>query len=120
MIEIEHREALLSFGNDAERTYDYLRRQLGSSYDHQRVVPGAKSDLPTVLDPNLLSPKLLTDRALANHPGTVQGFTPRALPGLAGTQLEPNTLRDWLQRLDRPDVDNLPALVVRELERRES
>ena len=120
VIEIEHREALLSFGDDAERTYDYLRRQLGTSYDHQRVVPGAKSDLPTALDPNALSPTLLTQRALANHPGSVQGFTQRALPGLAGTQFEPNTLRDWLQRLDRPDVDNLPALVVRELERRES
>jgi len=118
--EIENREALLSFSDNQERTYDFLRQRLGLQWNHQRIVPGAQSDLPTRLDPELLSNTALTMRALRRYPGTVDGFQDRALAALASTSLDADTLRSLLTRLKRPDVDNLPALIVRDLDHPQS
>jgi len=120
VIEIENREALLSYGANQERTYDFLRQRLGLRFQHERVVPGARSDLPTRLDPALLSPSTMTSRALNLHPGTVDGFTDRALARLCANDLDDKQLHSLLRRLKRPDVPNLSALVVRDLSRRES
>jgi len=120
VIEIENREALLSFGDDPERTFSFLRDRLGLRFDHQRVVPGERSDLPSRLDAELLSNQRLTQRALQQHPDTVDGFTDRALPALLQTNLDANRLHSLLARLSRPDVDNLPALIVRDLDHRQS
>ncbi len=115
VVEIENREALLSHGNDAARSFQFVRDRLGVTFDHKPVVPGATSDLPTRLDPRLVSPSVLTQRALAQNPGTVDGFTDAALPGLLATSLDADTLHSLLGRLQRPDVDNLPAAIVRDL-----
>lgn len=115
VIEIENREALLSYRENPERTFRHLRSRLGLRFDHQRTVPGEKSDLPTSLDPEMLSPARLTKRAFDRHRGTVDGFEDRALAALLGTDLTNNQLRSLLQRLRRPDVPNLPALIVRDL-----
>ncbi|MFN7588113.1 MAG: hypothetical protein ACK5UQ_06345, partial [Planctomycetota bacterium] len=120
VLEIENRLALLSAGDDPARAFTFLRDRLGVRYDHTPVIPGAKSDLPTRLDAELLSPTKRTAEALARHPGTVDGFDDTALPALLATELDEPQLRSLLQRLDRPDVGNLPALVVRDLARRNS
>jgi hypothetical protein len=120
VIEIEHREALLSFADDPERTYRLLRERLDLRFDHQPVVPGQRSDLPSQLDPALLSNETLSQRALQRHPDTVDGFSARALPALAQTDLDANRLHSLLARLSRPDVDNLPALIVRDLDHPQS
>jgi hypothetical protein len=115
-IEIEHREVLLSHGDDAARAFTWLRDKLGVSFNHQPVVPGAKSDLPTRLDPALVASGELMARMLARSGDNVDAFSTAALPTVAAMTLTPGQLRSLLQRLDRPDVDNLPALVVRDLE----
>lgn len=120
VIEIENREVLLSFGDNQERTYQFLRDRLGTQFSHQRIVPGQRSDLPTRLDPNLVSPATLTQRALNNHRNTVDGFTDRALAALASSDLDDKQLHSLLGRLRRPDVPNLAALIVRDLATRES
>ncbi|MEO6593400.1 MAG: hypothetical protein ABIP94_01455 [Planctomycetota bacterium] len=120
VLEIENREALLSFGQNGERTFDFLRQRLDLSWNHQRVLPGARSELPTRLDPALLSPATLTAAALARDTDTVDGFAERALPALASTNLRESQLRSLLTRLDRPDIANLPALIVRDLATRSS
>lgn len=120
VVEIENRQALLGFATDGPGTYEYLHGRLGLSWNHQRVVPGEQYDLPTRLDPALLAASALTERALREHPNSVDGFTTRALPALAATALDEAQLRSLLSRLDRPDVDNLPALVVRDLAARSS
>ncbi|MFY9341935.1 MAG: hypothetical protein WAT39_05575 [Planctomycetota bacterium] len=119
-IEIEYREALLSFAAEPERSFALLRRELGYTFAHQPIVPGAVSDLPTRLDPGVLSGEALTRVALERSPESVDAFTDAALPALAAQALNPRQLRSLLQRLRRPDVDNLPALVVRDLEERGS
>ena len=120
VIEIENREALLSYGQDQDRTYAFLRDRLKLRYEHQRAVPGAPSDLPSRLDPALLDPAALTKRALKARSGTVKGFHQRALARLANTDLNEWQLHSLLSLLKRPDIANLPALIIRDLGRRDS
>jgi len=118
--EIENRQALLGFDRDPEATYQLLRRRLGLRFDHQRQVSGEKPDLPTQLDPELLSPETLSRRALAAHPGSLDGFRDSAFESLAGSPLTDALLMSLLKRLERPDLPNLPALVVRNLADKQS
>ena len=59
--EIENRDALLSAGDEVERSFTFLRDRFGYRFDQQRVVPGAVSDLPTQLDAGFLSPRRLLE-----------------------------------------------------------
>ncbi len=118
--EIETRVALMSFADDPARTFTFLRERLDLTFDQTPVVPGATADLPTRLDPALLDPATLTRRALQERPGTVDGFDDGALPALAQGALDADTLHSLVERLDRPDVPNLPALVVRDLDHPQS
>ena len=120
VVEIENRDALLSAGDDAERTFSLLRGRLSLQFDHQRAVPGATSDLPTRLDPERLSASNLRRAALGRSPETLNEFTDAALPALAAETLNLRQLHSLLNRLSRPDLDNLPALVVRDLEQQPS
>lgn len=116
VIEIENREALLSFGDNGDRTWNLLRQRFDLRFDHQRQIPGASSNLPTRLDPALLSPTNLRRAALARSPETLDEFTAHGLFALASENLNPRQLDSLLRLLVRPDIDNLPALVVRHLE----
>jgi len=120
VIEIENRDALLSYDQNPSRTYDHIKDRLALQWNHQRTVPGAKSNLPTALDLQLISPTKLTREALRRHPGTIDGFEQRALAALLSTSLNDDQLHSLLGRLTRPDVENLPALVVRDLQHKHS
>ena len=113
--EIENRQALLGFERNPGATYDFLRGRLGLRFDHQRQVVGEKPDLPTRLDPELISKAALSRRALKQHPGSLDGFQDSALPELVTGPLDDALLMSLLQRLSRPDLPNLPALIVRNL-----
>ena len=63
-------------------------------------------------DPARLSATTLSRAAFAANPGTVNGFEDRALAALLATQLGADQLHSLLARVLRPDVDNLPALIV--------
>ena len=123
VIEIENREALLSFADRRRRgPTSSCASASGSTSTHQRVVPGAKSDLPTRLDPDLLSNETLTRRALAAHteaPSTAS--TDRALRRARADRHSTRTSCTACSAAWRaPDVDNLPALIVRDLDHPQS
>ncbi len=118
--EIENRQALLTFPTNPRGTYEFLRERLHLRFDAERKSAGARPDLPMRLDPELLSPATLTRRALDAHPGTVDGFRERAFDALARSDLTDDLLMSFLKRLERPDVPNLPALIVRNLSHRQS
>ncbi|MBI1851102.1 MAG: hypothetical protein HYR85_12230, partial [Planctomycetes bacterium] len=118
--EIENRQALLTFATNPKATYEFLRDRLKLRFDAERQSAGARPDLPTRLDPELLSPAKLTQRALATHAGTVDGFQDGAFDALAQSQLDDDLLMSLLTRLKRPDVPNLAALIVRNLSSRQS
>lgn len=113
--EIRDRELLLAHASDPQRTFQELRARFGYAYDQRPDDQARQEPLPTRLDPNLLSPTALAQNARDRHPGTVDGFTDLALPGLAATELSDSQLASLLGRLRRADVDNLPQLVVRNL-----
>lgn len=118
--EIENRQALLTFERSPAATYAFLRERLGLRFDAERQSAGAVPDLPTRLDPSVLSMATLTGRALAAHPGTIDGFRASAFEALAKSDLSDELLMSLMRRLSRPDVANLPALVVRNLRHRQS
>ncbi len=120
VVEIESRQALLRYPEDPEGALAYLRRQLNLRFDHQREVEDKKRQLPTTLDQGLISRETLTRRALAGHRGTLDGFETRALEWTASRGLSPQRRRDLLSRLQRPDLDGLPRLVVDDLNQRGS
>ncbi|MBL8898444.1 MAG: hypothetical protein JNM84_12480, partial [Planctomycetes bacterium] len=115
VIEIEDRRALLLWKQDPAMTAEHLRQRLSLDFQHQRETGGVDPNLPTALDPSLYSEGTLRERALQQHPGTLDGFQDRALRALAATPLDDARLGALLERLRTPDVPNLPALVVRQL-----
>jgi hypothetical protein len=120
VLEMETRQALLSFPRSPEATWRFLEQRLGLRFDHTQQIPGAVPDVPTRLDPALLDPVALAARARSSHPGTMNGFTDRSVAALASTDLPADLLRPLLARLRHPDIANLPALVVRELSQRDA
>jgi hypothetical protein len=119
MREIENRRRLLRYTSDPAGTMQYLREQLNLHYNHQRQRLDKEVDLPTRLDPALISRQALARRARATH-SDLGGFSQSALDWLANEQLNVNELRHLLRRLNYPDLSNLPQLVKRELDEKTS
>jgi len=115
VVEIENRQALLTFDRDPAATFAFLAKRLGLTFQHHREVSGEKVDLPTALDAGRISSAALMRRAFKLHPGSLDGFADSALPFLASSKLDDDQLMSLLGRLRRPDIANLPALVVRNL-----
>jgi hypothetical protein len=113
--EIRDRQVLLSYERAPKRSLEYLRRRLNLSFDHQREVEGAPSELPTRLDPARIGREAFSRDALAHH-RDLAGFSDRALDWLAEDEgLDLTRLRALLSRLRRPDYPKIVAHVLREL-----
>ena len=115
VVEIENRRALLTYEKDPKAALALLRDRLGLHFGHQRELLDAKLRLPTRLDAKLIAREAMTARALARHPHSLDGFEDAALDWLAGRKLAPEQRRALLARLRRPDLPNLPALVIGDL-----
>ena len=120
MKEIENRQALLRFGEDPAGTYRFLRQRLELTFEQERQAAGEQPDLPTRLDPDLVSFSGFAGRALELDGKSLSGFRDSALERMASGELSDQQLRELLARLKRPDLPNLPALVVRDLENERS
>lgn len=114
---ILNREAILGYEKDPQGTLKYLIERLGIRHDHQRQVPDAKPDLPTSLDPAKISREVFLREALNNDRG-LQSLSQEALASLIRDQvpLTPDQLRAVLQKLQRPDVPNLVAAIITDLQ----
>ena len=65
---IERRERLLAYDRDPKASLEWLRNELGIHFAHQRErEPGQTPDLPTTLDPGLVSREAFIKRATANR-----------------------------------------------------
>lgn len=113
--EIRHRQVLLTYRNNPQKTLDYLKDKLSLRFDHQRQDPTRKPELPQQLDPQWIAFDTLAKRALSDY-GNLNGFEDSALGWLAGQDLSDARRRDLLQRLERPDHPELVALVLADLE----
>ena len=114
--QMRNRQALLRYGGDPQPSLDYLRQKLGLHFNHERKIPGAKSSLPTALEPGIISRETLARQAWAHHDGRLEGFEDSALDWLADQELSGPALRECLGRLTRPDNEHLPRLVAADLQ----
>ena len=118
--ELERRQALLCYDGDPLATFAFLRERLKLTFDAQRTAPGAKPDLPTSFDLQLLQKSALDQRALSLHPNSLDGFRQSAVQDLAGMTLTDPLLTPLLMMVKRPDVPGLVNLIVRQLRQRDS
>tara|TARA_B100001115_G_scaffold116746_1_gene86853 strand:- start:1781 stop:8269 length:6489 start_codon:yes stop_codon:yes gene_type:complete len=112
--EIRNRQALLSFEKNPDETFSHLRAELQPNFNHSRLIEGRKPSHPTKLDPDAISYKTFLDQAFRQY-RNVQGVSDRGLENLETKELNPDRLRHFLSRLQRPDLPDLANLVDKDL-----
>ena len=117
--EIRNRQALLEYDKVSPKTLAFLKQRFGLRFDHQKQVVGRKTNHPTRLDPNSISRNALMKRAFSRY-RNLNGFEDSALDFLVRQELNAERRRDLLRRLQRPDYENLVALVEADLKYRNS
>jgi len=117
--QIQHRQALLTYQQDSAGTLSYITRALGLRFDHSRRQRNAEVDLPSVLNPKIISRATLKAEALRRD-ANLGGFAESGLDWLIADKLTDDQRRYLLQRLQRPDYPNLVDLVAADLDYRYS
>ena len=116
--EIQDRQALLDYGANPAATLAHLRRELGLSFTHSRIIEGQKPKHPTALDPQVISFDAYLTRAFST--GDLSGVETRGLERLDHFNLNATRLRHMLSRLHRPDIADLPRLIQKDLKNEHS
>ena len=111
--EIQNRQALLDYDANPAAALKHLQRELSLAFNHSRIIEGQKPKHPTALDPKLISYEAFRTRAFIS--GDLSGVEDRGLEKLDAANLNPTRLRHLLSRLRRPDLPNLPSLIVKDL-----
>ncbi|HXD87702.1 MAG TPA: hypothetical protein VN641_14495, partial [Urbifossiella sp.] len=109
VVEIQVRHALLTYEKNPQASLAFLKNHLGLLFNHQREVIGAIPQLPTVLDQNVISRATL--KAYSQRWANLHNYEDSALDWLAADNLDWQRQRHLLQRLQRPDITNLPELI---------
>lgn len=113
------RQMMLTYSTNRAQTIEYLRRQLGVNLDATPPQRDRAAELSTDLDngrvdyQNNLKAAIESDRSLGN-------IDDRALLDAIPWTENIDTLRSWLQRIQRVDVPNLSELVSKELQEKRS
>ncbi|MCE9566859.1 MAG: hypothetical protein K8U57_33050 [Planctomycetes bacterium] len=114
LTEIQTRQALLTYEKNPEKTLAYLTSRLGLQFNHQKETVNDTVHLPIALDQKSISRETL--RAHSMTWGNLDNFEDAALDWLAAKDdLGWQKRRNLLQRLTRPDVADLPKMVVADL-----
>ncbi|MDF1812713.1 MAG: hypothetical protein P1V20_10880 [Verrucomicrobiales bacterium] len=119
--EIRNREALLRYPENNKITLDYLKAKLGLQFNHQQQKINAKPDLPTKLDPKLISTEAFRANAFRQS-RQLNYVEDSGLDWLLrnNIDLDPPRRRDLLQRISTPDYERLIGLIAADLRSRES
>ncbi len=117
--EILNRQALLNYKANPNGTLGYLIKHLNVSFNHQRESLRKKTNLPTVLDPKLISHASYAARAYRSY-SNIHGFEHSAHDWLITQSLNATRLRHLLSQLQRPDYANLPKLIIADLRNKHS
>ncbi len=112
--EIRYRQALLTYDKDPAKSLEFIRKELGLGFNHQRETLGFKPNRPTSLDQKLIGRQRLAANAFARY-NNLQGFENSALDWLVDEKLNADDRRHLIQRLARPDYETLPELIVEDL-----
>lgn len=116
---LQNREALLDYDVSPERTLAFLKEHYRLEFEHVQQAPDQKPNLPTKLDPQLVSweafqQQTLSDPELANCP-------PEGLAQLLEktAPLSPRQKQAVLERIQRPNVPGLVELIAEDLKARD-
>ena len=113
--EIQHRQALLVYTTNSQRTLRYLQKNLNVRFNHQSRMGSRESRLPSRLNPEIISREsLLKNRFGPSH--SLERFEETALDWLVTMELSSDQRRELLSRLQRPDYEGLVELVVSDLD----
>ena len=115
---IAARRALLAFNADPEFTWSYLDERLPDVAEIERAGRDASSVRPTALDQRELTHEEFLRRLTADPRGFDRPLGQAVLRRIDLATLEPQDLREVLQRLERPDVPGIARAVARDLEAR--
>jgi hypothetical protein len=115
LTEIQTRYALLTYSRNPEKSLNFLRTHLNLHFDHQKSLGGAAPNLPTSLDPKLISRETLRAHSLKQWQN-LDNFENSAFDWLAEENLNWERRRNLLQRLTLPDLPNLPKLIADDLQ----
>ncbi len=113
--EIQNRQALLRYNQNPQTALSLIANRLELHFDAQREQLNPKPNLPTKLDPKIISRQQMMGIAFMQFPQSVQGFEPSAYDWLIAKKLDPDQRRDLLSKLTRPDYPNLLQLIVDDL-----
>ncbi len=114
LTEIQTRFALQMYDKQPEKSLAYIRNHMGLHFNHQREIVGANVNLPTTLDQKLISRETLQASSFARS-STLNYFENSSFEWLAAEKLTWEQRRELLSRLTRPDLPNLPQLIVEDL-----
>ena len=107
--------ALLKYPQSPRESLDYIAREMGLHFNHQRRTD-VRPSWPDELDQNRITREVFLKLALSGYPGTLAGFEPRALDWAASLGLDASRRRHLLSQLKRSDIANLPRLVADDLD----
>ncbi|MDA0813763.1 MAG: hypothetical protein O3C21_15405, partial [Verrucomicrobia bacterium] len=121
--EIENRDALISYKTDPKATLDYLKRELGLVFEHQRELQQTNPDVPTKLDPAQISLEAIVQRSLGDK-GSLGEVSVTGVDWLmwhwGEVELSVAQQRELLAKLSRPDYPKLVAALAEDFTRNES
>ena len=117
-VSVRARMMLLGFETNPQRTLDFLERELNLKFDHQREIPQAKRNLKSQLDPKLIDPATLVQKAQRSR--DLNSVTQYALSGVETDKLNRVERRRLLKRIGNPDFPNLVGLIAADLKERDS
>ena len=97
--QIVHRQHLLTYSANKQKSLDYLKHHLGLTFAHERPPMGEKPNLPEKLDPAQISRDTLLARAFATH-GNLDGVEDGALGWLTQKQLDAGPTAEFARAAD--------------------
>ena len=119
LLEIQHRQMILTYSQNPKKTLDYLIRELGPNLTHQQEQLESKPKLPSKLDPTKISYEAFKKEAFRRH-RDLDGFTRRALDAIRAEDLDSRRRRHLLSRLDRPTHRQLVEMILADLKQKDS
>ena len=118
---IENREALLTYDATPAATLKFLRDRLHPELNHEREARDEKPDLPTALDPKLITREAFTQQALQDS-DDLEKCNESALEFFvtSKTALSAAQRRALLSKIERPDLPGLVPLILADLKAEDS
>lgn len=113
-IEIENRQALLTFDENPKKCISHIKNRLNLSFNHQQIVEGKVTDYPVKLNQEIISIDSFIKKADYDS-SNLYGYTDYGLEYIKASSLNGTQRRLLLGRLNRPDYPNLVNLILDDL-----